>query len=75
MYTILSAELNVAGDKVGGVQIVSLQRLYMRVLCADIAGCWSGQDKLEPSSTELTGTAAIFFILNYIYWSAPFHTV
>jgi len=60
MYTILSTELNVAGDKVGVVQIVPLQRLYMRVLSADIAGCSSGQDKLEPSSTELTETAAIF---------------
>jgi len=39
MYTILSAQLNVAGDKVDGVQIVPLQRLYMRVLSADIAGC------------------------------------
>jgi hypothetical protein len=39
IYTILSTELNVAGDKVGGVQIVPLQRLYMRVLSADIAGC------------------------------------
>jgi uncharacterized protein YraI len=41
---------------------VPLQRLYMRVLSADIAGCWSGQDKLEPSSTELSGTAAIVYI-------------
>jgi hypothetical protein len=75
MYAILSTELNVAGDKVGGVQLVLLQRLCMRVLSADIAGCWSGQDKVEPSSTELTGTAAIFFTLNYSYWSALFHTV
>lgn len=76
MYTILSTELNVAGDTVGGVQIVALQRLYMRVLSADIAGCWSGQDKLGPLSTELTGTAAFFFFtLSYSYWIAPFHTV
>jgi hypothetical protein len=39
IYTILSTELNVAGDKDGGVKIVPLQRLYMRVLSADIAGC------------------------------------
>jgi hypothetical protein len=59
MCFILSAELNVAGDKVRGVQIVPFQRHYMRVLSADIAGCWSGQDKLVPSSTELTRTGAI----------------
>jgi hypothetical protein len=39
IYTILSTELNVAGDKVGRVQIQPLQRLYMPVLSADIAGC------------------------------------
>jgi hypothetical protein len=39
MCIILSTELNVAGVKVGWVQIMPLQRHYMRVLFADIAGC------------------------------------